>query len=120
VNNCTFVGNLCKDPVIQRSKSGTTYVSFLLAVHTREFSKQDNRYIENTDFFDCVAYNDVARYICNNGYKGAKISVSAVAKTSAYRGNTGQKTKREVIFKVNYAEVAEPRTEKRWHSSNWI
>ena len=63
MNQVLLIGRLTKDPELKYSQSGKAFCRFSIAV-TKEFNRNE------TDFFDCVAWNKTAEIIAEYMRKG--------------------------------------------------
>lgn len=83
VNSAILVGRLTRDPELQKSANGTSYVRFTVAVN-RQFNRDE------TDFIGCVAFGNTADFIGNYLNKGSLVSVEGRIETGRYEDNTGR------------------------------
>ena len=74
MNKLTIIGNLTRDPEINKTNAGMDYTKFSVAVQ-RKFKKDDGTH--ETDFFNCTAWGkigtDVIAKYCK---KGKKIAIT--------------------------------------------
>lgn len=74
MNKLTIIGNLTRDPEINKTNAGMDYTKFGVAVQ-RKFKKDDGTH--ETDFFNCTAWGkigtDVIAKYCKKGDKIAVI-----------------------------------------------
>lgn len=77
INSTILIGRLTRDPELRKSQSGTSVLSFNLAVN-RKFNK------EETDFINCVCFNHTADFISKYLGKGSLISVEGRIQTRNY------------------------------------
>ena len=85
MNQITLIGRLTKDPELKYSQSGKAFCRFSVAV-PKEFNRNE------TDYFDCVAWNKVAEIIADYLRKGKKIAVQGRLETGIYEKD-GRKIK---------------------------
>jgi len=71
----TIIGNLTSEPEIKNTKSGGALLNFSVAVNRRWRNKQD-QWEEETSFFDCTAWNELAENIAASTSKGARVIVT--------------------------------------------
>ena len=69
MNTANIIGNLTRDPELKHSQSGKAIVNFSIAVQ-RKFKKDE------TDFFECVAWDKTAELIAEHFCKGHKIGIT--------------------------------------------
>ena len=82
INNVVLTGRLTKDIVLRRTTSGKTCTSFTLAV---------NRNKQETDFINCVAWNNWAELLEKYTRKGSQIGVEGRIQTRNYDDRNGKK-----------------------------
>ena len=68
-SNVTLVGNLTKDPELRYTNAQKPYVSFSIAINR----KWDGG--EQTSYFDCVSWSDLALHVSESFNKGDRIIV---------------------------------------------
>lgn len=68
LNDIKIMGRLTRDPALTSTVDGDKVATFTLAVG-REYKKDE------TDFFDCVAWNQKAEFVCKHLKKGQLIVV---------------------------------------------
>ena len=87
INRVVLVGRLTKDPELRKTQSGTSVVSFSLAVNRRvQTSGQPD-----ADFINCVAWNRLADLMCQYLHRGSLIGVEGRIQTRNYENNQGQR-----------------------------
>ena len=84
INNVVLTGRLTKDIELRRTTSGKTCTSFTLAV---------NRNKQETDFINCVAWNDVAESLEKYTKKGSLIGIEGRIQTRSYDDKNGKKVR---------------------------
>ncbi len=81
MNKVFLTGRLTKDPTSQAKKDGKgNYAKFSIAV---------NRFPENVDYFDCVAFDKTGEAIIKYTKKGAKIAISGRIQMDKYTSTDG-------------------------------
>lgn len=86
INRVVLVGRLTKDPVLRKTQSQASVVSFTLAVN-RKFQTQD----QTTDFINCVAWNKTADFMNQYARKGALVGTEGRIQTRNYDDANGKK-----------------------------
>ena len=86
INRVVLVGRLTKDPVLRKTQSQTSVVSFTLAVN-RRFQTQD----QTTDFINCVAWNKTADFMNQYARKGALVGTEGRIQTRNYDDANGKR-----------------------------
>ena len=69
INRVVLVGRLTKDPELRKTQSGTSVVSFSLAVNRRVQTPGQ----PDADFINCVAWNRLADLMCQYLHRGSLI-----------------------------------------------
>lgn len=87
VNNVVLVGRITKDPEVRTISSGSTTVSFTLAIDRNYSSNQGER---QADFIPCVAWNQSAQFIGNYVKKGYMLAIEGRIQTRQYQDQQGQ------------------------------
>ena len=77
------IGRLTRDPELRKTESGTSVVSFTVAVN-RRFNR------EETDFINVVAWNQTADFLAKYGDKGALVGVEGRIQTRNYEDKDGK------------------------------
>ena len=91
LNHCAFSGRLTKDPELRKTGSGTSVVSFSLAVE-RDVKPNDNG-DKPVDYIDCVAWRQTAEHISKYFQKGQQIIVIGRMQSRTWEDNEGGKHK---------------------------
>jgi len=87
VNNCTFIGNLVKDPEMKETPSGVHVTNFTIAVR-RSFVKEGQ---QDSDFISMVAWSKTAEFISKYFKKGNKIRVRGSMESRNWTDKEGAK-----------------------------
>lgn len=87
MNKAIFMGRLGGDPEIRATQSGRTVARFSLAVNRPKRQDRENE----TDWLNIVAWGKLAEIAEKYLRKGAKILVTAAARTRSYDDKTGHK-----------------------------
>lgn len=98
LNKSVLMGRFTKDPELRSTTSGTSVVSFSLAV--------DRDYIENgerkADFINCVAYKSTAEFISKYFRRGSMAVVEGRIQTRSWDKPEGKGYATEVIVNNIY------------------
>ena len=90
MNKVFLIGRLTKDATTQPKKDGKgNYTKFSLAV---------NRFPENVDYFDCVAFDKTGEAIIAYTKKGAKIAISGRIQMDKYTTKESERLLRLPMF----------------------
>lgn len=90
LNNVCLTGRLTADPEIRTTTSGAKVTSFCLAV-TRDYVKQGAE--RETDWIDCVGWNQIADLIGRYLHKGSLVAVTGRIQTRTYEDRDGKNRK---------------------------
>lgn len=88
MNKVILIGNLSKPPELRTTNSGTSVCTFSIAVN-RKYKAQDGSQI--TDFFDIVAWRQLAELCGKYLEKGRKIGIVGELQTRSYESKDGTK-----------------------------
>ena len=84
LNKAVLMGRLVSDPELKMTPNGKEVMSFSIAVN-RRFNKDE------TDFINCVAFSERAKFIHNYFSKGQLINIVGAVQTRTWNDNTGAK-----------------------------
>ena len=85
INRVVLVGNLTKDPVLRKTQTGQSVTSFTVAIN-RRYKDQ-----EQTDYVNCVAWNQPGEYLAQYAKKGNMVGVDGRISTRSYDDKDGKK-----------------------------
>ncbi len=114
LNKVMIIGNLGRDPEMRYTPSGKPVTSFSVAT-TRTWVTADNERREATEWFNVVAWRDLAE-ICNQYLtKGSKVYIEGRLQTRSWETPDGQKHFRTeivademIVLDTRHREVEEP------------
>jgi len=86
INHVILVGRITKDPVLRKTQSGTSVVSFKLACNRRVPSQG-----QDADFINCVAWNKTADFMAQYVRKGNMLGVEGRIQTRNYDDKDGKR-----------------------------
>ena len=118
-NKVILIGNLCVDPELKQTPNGVSVTSFSLAVGRRKVKDQEPQ----TDFINCVAWRNTAKFICKYFQKGKAILVVGSLQTRSWEDQNGQKryatevVAEEAQFVEKKSESASPVNASESHSN---
>jgi single-strand DNA-binding protein len=102
MNNCNLIGRLTKKPELKKTQSGTSVISFTLAVG--EYYNGE----EKTNFIECVAWEKKADVMAQYCDKGDRIAVQGRLSVRSYETKTGE-TRYITEVVVGDVEFLEPK-----------
>lgn len=95
INNVVLMGRLTADPELRQTANGIEVTSFSIAID-RGYARQGEE--RQTDFINCVAWRQTAKFITSYFHKGSMIAVTGAIQTRNYEDKTGAKrTATEVV-----------------------
>ena len=97
INRVVLTGRLTRDMELRRTQSGTSVVSFTLAVD-RNFKKEGQ---PEADFINCVAWNRQAEAMAQYLHRGSLIGVDGRLQTRNYENKQGQRVYITEVFVDN-------------------
>lgn len=86
INNVTLMGRLTAFPELKTTPSGAKVTGFSLAID-RRFQQKDGE--KQTDFINCVAWNNTAQFINKYFNKGDMLAVTGEIQTRKYTDKDG-------------------------------
>lgn len=92
-NDSILIGRLSKDPKCKKTKSGISYLKFILIVE-RDFKKNGKKEV---DPIPCIAWRETAELMAQYLKKGSLIDISGRIQTRSYDQNGQRKFIVEVI-----------------------
>lgn len=88
MNKVFLIGNLTRDPELTETSGGIKICRFAIAVN-RNYSGSDGE--RKTDFFNCVAWRNLAETVARYTRKGIKVAVSGSIELRNYEDSQGIK-----------------------------
>ena len=102
INNVTLIGRLVSDPEVKELEKSKV-ANITLAV-SRRFKNEDGSY--ETDFIDCVVWNELASNLKEYCKKGDLVGVTGRVQTTTYTTKEDQKRKTTevVVEKLSFLQ----------------
>ena len=100
VNKVILVGNLCQDPELRHTKSGTSVSSFSLATNER-WKGKDGSKEEKTEFHRIVAWGKLGEICAEYLSKGKQVYIEGRLQTREWEDNDGNKKQTTEIVANN-------------------
>lgn len=98
INIVSITGNLTRDPELRATGSGSSVLSFGVAVNDRRKNQSTGEWEDVPNFVDCVAFGNRADSLSRLMTKGMKVAVSGKLRQSSWETKDGQRrSKLEVI-----------------------
>lgn len=110
LNRVVLIGNLTRDPELRTTPNGTSVTTLGIAVNRRWTNQQGER-VENTDFFNIVAWGRLAE-LCNEYIKkGSPIAVDGRLQHRTWETPEGQKRSKVEVVAENVQFLGRPQGE---------
>lgn len=90
LNRVVLVGNLTRDPDLRSTPSGSSVVSFGLAVNRRWTNRQGER-VDGVDYLNIVAWGKLAELCHNYIHKGSPVALEGRLQSRSWETEDGQK-----------------------------
>ena len=88
MNKVILMGNLTRDPEISYSQNSNMAIArFSIAVN-RRFARDGE---DNTDFFNCTAFNKTAEFVEKYFHKGSRMLLTGRVQNDNYTNKNGEK-----------------------------
>lgn len=92
INRVFLAGNLTRNPDLKATQSGSTILSFGIAVNERRKNNQTGEWVDVPSYFDCIMFGNRAQALSQYLTKGTKVSLEGHLRWSSWDDkNTGQK-----------------------------
>jgi single-strand DNA-binding protein len=93
----TFVGNVTKAPELRFGQNGKPWCTFSIAVN--EFGRdKSGEKTEQTTYFDCKIFGDMAENFAASIEKGARIVVIGRLRSEKWTGQDGQERRSMTVY----------------------
>ena len=89
MNKVYLIGNLTRDPEMRSTSAGIPVCNFSIAVNRRFKNAQTGQ--QETDFFNIVAWRQLAEFCGRYLAKGRKVAVFGSIQTRSYEAQDGSK-----------------------------
>ena len=110
-NIVIFTGNLTRDAELKNTASGTSVLSFSVAVNDRV--KSNGEWTDRANYIDCVMFGTRAESLSKFLHKGIKVAVIGKLHWSSYEKEGKKRSKIDI-----YVETVELLTPKQNGSQN--
>ena len=110
-NIVIFTGNLTRDAELKNTASGTSILSFSVAVNDRV--KSNGEWTDRANYIDCVMFGTRAESLSKFLHKGIKVAVIGKLHWSSYEKEGKKRSKIDI-----YVETVELLTPKQNWSQN--
>ena len=103
MNEVLLVGRLTKDPDLRMTQSGSEITKITIAIN-RHFKDKSGNY--NTDFFEILLWNNIAKRVNEWCKKGDTIGVRARLQNISYADKDGKKVYKNEIVAEDISFIA--------------
>ncbi|MBQ8131686.1 MAG: single-stranded DNA-binding protein [Bacilli bacterium] len=111
LNQIILVGRLTRDITINKSSNGTKVATISLAI-PRSFKNMEGTY--DTDFIDCVAFDQIAVNTAEYCGKGDIIGIKGRVQSNTVEEDGKKKTDWDIICeKITFLSSNHPKTEEK-------
>ena len=97
INRVVISGNLTRDPEARRTQSGTTILSFGVAVNDRRRNSATGEWEDYANFIDCTMFGSRAESIEHYLHKGTSVAIDGKLRWSQWERDGQKRSKVEVI-----------------------
>lgn len=114
INRVVLVGRLTKDPVLRKTPSGASVVSFTVACNRRNQTQE-----QSADYINCVAWNKVAELMAQYLHKGSLIGLEGRIQTRSYDDQNGRRVYVTEVL-ADSVQFLEPKGSRAEGTSNYV
>jgi len=107
INRVTISGNLTRDPELRATQSGTSIMTFGVAVNDRRRNPQTLEWEDYPNFIDCVVFGPRTESLSRILRKGLKVVIDGKLRYSSWEKDGVRRSKIEVI--VDDIDFVSPR-----------
>lgn len=97
INRVNISGNLTRDPELRSTQSGTSILTFGVAVNDRRRNPQTGDWEDYPNFIDCVVFGNRAEPLSRFLSKGSKVAIEGKLRWSQWERDGQKRSKIEVI-----------------------
>lgn len=98
INRVVLSGNLTRDPELRTTQSGTSVLTFGIAVNDRRRNNQTGEWGDYPNFIDCSMFGARAEKLNQYLSKGAKVALEGRLRWSQWERDGQKRTRIEVII----------------------
>ena len=117
INRVVLSGNLTRDPELRTTQSGTSVMTFGIAVNDRRRNNQTGEWEDHPNFIDCSMFGSRAEKLNQYLSKGAKVALEGRIRWSQWERDGQKRTRIEVI--VDDIEMMQRRDNSTPNGSNY-
>ncbi len=109
INKVMFTGNLTRDAELRKTQSGTSILSFGVAVNDRRRNASTGEWEDYANFIDCTMFGKRAEAVAKFLVKGTKVSVEGRLHYSSWEDRNSGQRRSKVDITVEEIEFMSPR-----------
>lgn len=113
INRVNISGNLTRDPELRAMPSGTTVLSFGVAVNDRVQDKQSGEWTDRPNFIDCVIFGNRAQSLSRIMTKGMKVAIEGRLRWSQWQDTQTGKNRSKIEVVVDEVELMQRRDDQQ-------
>lgn len=114
INRVILMGRITHDLELKQMPSGVSVLSFTVAIE-RKYSKQGEE--KQTDFINCVAWRQQAKFISKYFAKGRMIALEGNLRTRTYDDKNGTKHYVTEVYVDSVSFTGEPKQDSNTQAS---
>ena len=107
INKVILTGNLTRDPELRATPSGTSVLSFSIAVNDRRKNPSSGEWEDVPNYIDCSLFGTRAEGLAKYLFKGSKVGVDGKLRWSQWEKDGQKRSKVDVT--VDNIELLSPR-----------
>lgn len=116
INRVAISGNLTRDPEVRVTQSGSSILTFGMAVNDRRRNGQTGEWEDYANFVDCVLFGSRAEWLARDLHKGKKVFVEGRLSYSSWERDGQRRSKLEVV--INDIDYDRPPRQQGGYSQN--
>ena len=97
INRVVISGNLTRDSELRQTQSGSSILSFGVAVNDRRKNPQTDEWEDYPNFVDCTMFGPRAEKLAQYLTKGLKVAIEGKLRYSSWERDGQKRSKLEVI-----------------------
>lgn len=117
INRVVISGNLTRDPELRSTQSGTSIMTFGVAVNDRRRNPQTLEWEDYPNFIDCVVFGARTEFLSRVLRKGLKVVVEGKLRYSSWEKDGVRRSKIEVI--ADDIDFVSPRQQSGYGQGNY-
>ena len=109
INRVTITGNLTRDPELRALPSGSSVLSFGVAVNDRWRNPQTQQWEDRPNYIDCVMFGNRAQSLANILHRGMKVAIEGKLRWSQWQDRESGKNRSKIEVVVDEVEFMSSR-----------